>query len=138
MRTLHITLLVVGSWTLMSSAQPRPPRTFDAYVVDVEGGEATLFARKGGAAQTFRILSASPGLADLWQNHYSVLAGAEHNPPESFIANLEEGSPLPGAQGQAPVHMGPAHWIKLAAGADGSFSITNSRTGLTKRYEGRK
>ena len=34
--------------------------------------------------------------------------------------------------------MEPAHWIKLAAGADGSFSITNSRTGLTKRYEGSK
>ena len=127
----------------------------DVYLVshhgsDTSGSEALVHAlrpraaimnngpRKGGATQTFRILSASPGLADLWQNHYSVLAGPEHNRPESFIANLEEGSPLPGAQGQAPVHMGPAHWIKLAASADGSFSITNSRTGLTKRYEASK
>jgi competence protein ComEC len=91
--------------------------------------------RKGGAIQTFQILGASPGLEDLWQNHYSVPAGSQYNRPEAFIANLDEGSPATGAsQGAAPVHMGAAHWIKLSASADGGFTITNSRTGFTKRY----
>ena len=53
--------------------------------------------RKGGAIQTFQILGRLPGSVDLWQNHYSVPGGKEHNRPEAFIANLDEGAPLPGA-----------------------------------------
>jgi beta-lactamase superfamily II metal-dependent hydrolase len=95
--------------------------------------------RKGGAVQTFRILAASPGLEDLWQNHYSVPGGTEHNRPEAFIANLDEGARLPGAAADAaPVHMGPANWIKVSASADGGFTITNSRTGTMKRYPSRR
>ena len=87
--------------------------------------------RKGGAVQTFQILGASPGLVDLWQNHYSIPGGSQHNRPETFIANLDEGA---SATDTPPVHMGPAHWIKLSASADGSFTINNGRTGFTKRY----
>ena len=95
--------------------------------------------RKGGAVQTFQILAASPGLEDLWQNHYSVPGGREHNRPEPFIANLDEGARLPGAAPDAaPVHMGPANWIKVSASEDGGFTITNSRTGATKRYPPRR
>lgn len=91
--------------------------------------------RKGGAIQTFQILNAAPGLEDLWQNHYSVPGGSQHNRHEAFIANLDEGSPAVGApQGAAPVHMGAAYWIKLSASADGGFAISNSRNGFTKRY----
>ena len=95
--------------------------------------------RKGGAVQTFQILGASPGLVDLWQNHYSIPGGSQHNRPEAFIANLDEGAAAPGGpSGAPPVHMGPAHWIKLSASADGSFTITNGRTGFTKRYAPRE
>ena len=129
-----------------------PLGTVDVYLVshhgsDTSGSAALVHAlqprvaimnngpRKGGAIQTFQILNASPGLGDLWQNHYSVPGGSQHNRPEAFIANLDEGSPLAGAApGAAPVHMGPAHWIKMTARADGGFTITNSRTGFTKRY----
>jgi competence protein ComEC len=91
--------------------------------------------RKGGAIQTCQILSASPGLQDLWQNHYSVPAGSEHNRPEAFIANLDDGSSAAGApQGEAPVHTGASYWTKLSASADGSFTISNGRTGFAKRY----
>ena len=91
--------------------------------------------RKGGAVQTFQILAASPGLEDLWQNHYSIPGGSQHNRPDEFIANLDEGARLPDAAADAaPVHMGPANWIKVSASADGGFTITNSRTGATKRY----
>jgi beta-lactamase superfamily II metal-dependent hydrolase len=95
--------------------------------------------RKGGAVQTFQILGASPGLVDLWQNHYSIPGGKQHNRSETFIANLDEGSAAPGAMsGASPVHRGPANWNKLSAGADGGFTITNSRTGFTKRYPPRE
>ena len=30
-----------------------------------------------------------------------------------------------------------AHWIKLSARRDGSFTITNGRTGADKRYDAR-
>ena len=95
--------------------------------------------RKGGAIQTFQILSRLPGPIDLWQNHYSVPGGQQHNRPEMFIANMSEGAPLPGAPaGAAPVHTGAAHWIKLSARADGSFTISNSRTAFTKEYPPRQ
>lgn len=95
--------------------------------------------RKGGAIQTFEILRAASGLVDLWQTHYSVVGAREHNPPDAFVANLEEGVVSPDKPaGSPPVHMGPANWTKLSASADGSFAITNSRTGFTKRYPPRR
>jgi beta-lactamase superfamily II metal-dependent hydrolase len=91
--------------------------------------------RKGGAVQTFEILNALPRAVDLWQNHYSVPAGPQHNRPETFIANLDEGAPVPGARaGAAPVHGGTAHWIKVSARSDGSFTILNSRNAFAKEY----
>ena len=88
--------------------------------------------RKGGAVQTFEILRRSPGLEDIWQNHYSVVAGSQQNAPEAYIANLDEGEAADGAS--TPVHMSASNWIKLSAERDGSFSVTNSRTGHSKRY----
>jgi hypothetical protein len=65
----------------------------------------------------------SPGLEDLWQTDL-VREGGEkgHNAPESFIANLSE-EQSPGLS-----------YIKLSASADGSFTMTNSRNGFSKRY----
>jgi hypothetical protein len=39
-----------------------------------------------------------------------------------------------GAAPPAPVHDGPAHWIKVSAQADGSFAVTNGRNGFRKTY----
>ena len=33
-----------------------------------------------------------------------------------------------------PAHDGPAHWIKVAAQEDGSFTVTNARNGFSKTY----
>jgi competence protein ComEC len=93
-------------------------------------------AGKGGAPQTFQILRDSPGLEDLWQNHYSIAAG-DLNRPETFIANLEPRSmSAKTASGQptAPVHMGPAHWTKISASENRTFTVTNSRNGFSKTY----
>ena len=86
--------------------------------------------RKGGAAQTFEILRAAPEPADIWQNHYAIPAG-DGNAPEEFIANLEEGVEMPDGR---TVHMGAAHWIRISARRDGSFTVTNSRNGFSRDY----
>ena len=121
--------------------------TVDLYLVSHHGSETSGSAalshaiapraaimnngpRKGGAAQTFEILGASTSLKHLWQNHYSIPAGAG-NQPERFIANLQEGVPLEDGR---TVHMGGAHWIRAEARRDGSFTVTNSRTGFSQRY----
>lgn len=91
--------------------------------------------RKGGAPRALRLVRSSPGLVDLWQNHYAIPSEPELNSAEAFIANLDEGAVVPGSPpGAPPVHVGPAHWIKVTASDDGSFAITNSRTGFSKQY----
>ncbi len=88
--------------------------------------------RKGGAVQTFRILEESATLEDLWQNHYSLPAGDRYNAPGPQIANVTEGTLLPDGR---TVHVGDAHWIHVSARRDGSFEVTNSRNGFSRRYE---
>jgi competence protein ComEC len=72
------------------------------------------------------VLHSAPGLEDLWQLHASLVSGREYAVPRMFIANLE-----------APVHNGTAHWLKVSALSDGSFSVTNTRNGFTKSYGAR-
>jgi beta-lactamase superfamily II metal-dependent hydrolase len=81
----------------------------------------TLGHRLGNSGAMETVLS-SPGLEDLWQTDL-VREGGEkgHNAPERFIANVEEGGT-------------EARYIKLSALADGSFTVTNPRTGFSKRY----
>ena len=122
--------------------------TVDLYLVshhgsDTSGSEALAHAlqpraaimnngpRKGGAVRTFQILQAAPSLEHLWQNHYSVPAGDQYNMPERFIANLQVETGTPGSPA---VHMGEAHWIKVSAWRDGSFTVTNSRNGFSRSY----
>jgi competence protein ComEC len=73
---------------------------------------------KGGALATYEALHHVPGLEDVWQLHRSEAAG-EKNFGADHIANLDESS---------------AHWIKLSAADDGSFHVTNHRTGDYKIY----
>ncbi|MCS7314911.1 MAG: MBL fold metallo-hydrolase [Bryobacterales bacterium] len=80
-------------------------------------------AKKGGSPEVLRLLRSLPELEDLWQLHLSLNATREENAPEARIANLETT-----CQG---------HWILLRAGRDGSFSVTNGRTGETVRYSAR-
>src|SRR2546426_7828443 len=104
--------------------------------------------RKGGQPQVMTTLHSSPGLEDVWQMHFSELSGQEYTVPGMFIANvLDQPSaampvapmappqPGPGAPA-APVHNGTAYWIKVSAGEDGSFTVTNGRNGFSKQYTG--
>jgi hypothetical protein len=53
--------------------------------------------------------------------------------PAMPMAPMPPPAPGPGAP-PAPVHNGTAHWIKLSAREDGSFTVTNSRNGFSKTY----
>jgi hypothetical protein len=73
--------------------------------------------RKGGRTAMLRMLREAQGL-ESWQLHVSAEAGAENAPPER-IANLDEGT---------------SYWVKVSARKDGSFSVTNGRTGEMRQY----
>jgi competence protein ComEC len=77
--------------------------------------------RKGADPQTWPILRATPGLEDIWQDHYSANGTKDTNPPDDFIANLE---PVEGYK-----------WIRLTAESNGSFTVTNTRNGFSKTYK---
>jgi competence protein ComEC len=79
--------------------------------------------KKGGMPSAWRIIRDSPGLEDLWQLHYAVDAGADHNVPEPFIANLDDTT---------------AHGIRITAQRDGRFVVTNARNGQSKTYQPRR
>ena len=76
---------------------------------------------KGAVAAALDTLHHWPGLESVWQLHLSGSDGAE-NSDESLIANLIDGD------------RDAAYWIKLSATKDGSFSVTNGRTGFRKDY----
>lgn len=108
-------------------------------------------ARKGGHVEAFRVLETSPGLEDIWQLHWSYWGGVEHNTAGVMIANLDEPAQLAaivaaGPQGDAGLPAGPgghashspAHYIRVAARSDGSFTIANSRNGYSKAYAARR
>lgn len=106
----------------------------DVYLVSHHGGadasDPSLFAAikprvailnnsatKGGAPATFNTLRALSG-TETWQLHTSAVKGSE-NFTDDRIANLGEST---------------AHWIKISAHDDGSFTVTNGRTGAAARY----
>jgi beta-lactamase superfamily II metal-dependent hydrolase len=81
-------------------------------------------ARKGGEAEAWQVAMASPGLVDLWQLHYALAGGKEHNVTDSYTANPDEKC--------------SGKYLKVSAQADGGFTVTNSRNGFTKTYPPRK
>jgi beta-lactamase superfamily II metal-dependent hydrolase len=78
-------------------------------------------ATKGGVPETFAALRAAPGV-DVWQLHRSEKPGAR-NFPDDRIANLDEST---------------AHWLLVSAREDGSFTVTNGRTGSGRDYGARR
>ena len=77
-------------------------------------------ATKGADPQTWPILRATPGLEDIWQDHYSANGTKDTNPPDDFIANLEPADEY--------------KLIKLSAESSGTFTVTNTRNGFSKTY----
>jgi beta-lactamase superfamily II metal-dependent hydrolase len=78
-------------------------------------------AAKGGAVETLAAIRSVPGI-DGWQLHRAPTAGAPNAPVER-IANVDEST---------------SAWLKISARRDGSFTVTNGRTGTSVGYPARK
>jgi competence protein ComEC len=78
-------------------------------------------AHKAGSPEAWQAIHESPGMQDLYMLHTAEGSDAAHNSPESLIAN-PKGDSSDGA------------YFKVLVSADGSFSVTSSRTGQTKQY----
>ena len=76
--------------------------------------------RKGGKPKAWQTLHDTPGLEDIWQLHYAIGGGKDHNSPDAFLANIDEN-----CQGR---------WLRLTADKDGSFTVFNSRNKYEKSY----
>jgi beta-lactamase superfamily II metal-dependent hydrolase len=137
-----VDLLIVSHHGQPSSNSPALVHAVAPRVALVNNG-----TRKGGQPDAMKVLHTSPGLEDLWQLHFSLLSGQDYTPPGLFIANLVDDQPAampiaaltppaPGPGGTPPpVHNGAAYWIKVAARADGSFTVSNARNGFAKTYD---
>jgi competence protein ComEC len=77
-------------------------------------------AHKAGSPEAWQTVHESPDLQDLYMLHTAEDSDAAHNSAEPLIANLKGGS--------------DGAYFKVVAHPDGSFSVTNSRTGETKNY----
>jgi len=77
-------------------------------------------ARKGGSPGTWQVVHDSPGLEDLWQLHFAVAGGKDHNSSDTVIANVDEQ-----CEGK---------WLKVTVRRDGSFTVYNSRNQFEKTY----
>ena len=77
---------------------------------------------KGGGAEAIENVLGSPGLEDFWQLHRAGNNDAAHNAQERLTANL---GGVEGCEG---------NWIRLRLDGDGTYTVTNSRNGFSKRY----
>jgi len=77
-------------------------------------------AHKAGMPEAWQTVHESPGLQDLWMLHTAEGSDVAHNSADALIANLKGGT--------------DGNWIKVVASPDGSFSVTNARTGQTRDY----
>lgn len=112
-----VDLLMVNHHGLGQSNAPALVHGLQPKVAVVNNGE-----RKGISPEVARTLRSSPGIQDIWQLHYSTLAGADLNAPEQNLANLKAQN----CEG---------HWIQISARRDGSFVVTNHRNSVSKTYK---
>jgi beta-lactamase superfamily II metal-dependent hydrolase len=77
--------------------------------------------RKGGKPAAWQRWHDTPGIQDLWQLHYAIDAGKDHNSADTFLANVDEQ-----CEGK---------WLRLTADKDGTFTVYNSRNKYEKSYQ---
>lgn len=81
-------------------------------------------ASKGGGTGTFETLKSSPGIQDIWALHQVTANDAAHNAEAALTANLSGGQDA-------------ANYIKAVVAPNGSYTLTNGRTGMSKTYAAR-
>jgi competence protein ComEC len=111
----HVDVYIVSHHGWEQSSSAPFVDALHARVAIMDNGEM-----KGGSTPVLQTIKAAPGLETLWQLHYSKDGGAVNNTAPEYIANLQGTD--------------PGHGIELVAARDGSFDVTNARTGSTKHY----
>src|ERR1022692_4688114 len=86
----------------------------DLYLVSHHGMDMS------GSPQAWQTIHDAPGTPDVWQLHYAVSGGKEHNSGDPFIANVDE--------------ICEGKWIRVDAQKDGTFKLYNSRNKYEKAY----
>ena len=79
--------------------------------------------RKGGTVEAWQTIHDTQGVQDLWQLHFAVAGGKEHNSADNVIANLDETNVCTG------------NWIRVEAMKDGGFKLYNSRNKFEQGYK---
>jgi competence protein ComEC len=114
---------LIGTFTVFHTTRHGDPHSGAPQMVHAIRARVALMnngERKGGSPEYWQTVHEAPGLEDFWQLHRSAAGGVEHNSPEQFLANLNE--------------IDHGHNIKMSVRGDGSFTMTNERTGFTKEY----
>jgi beta-lactamase superfamily II metal-dependent hydrolase len=114
---------LIGTFTVFHTTRHGDPHSGAPQLVHAIHARVALMnngERKGGSPEYWQTVHEAPGLEDFWQIHRSAAGGAEHNSPEQFLANINETD--------------HGHDIKMSVRSDGSFTMTNERTGFTKEY----
>ena len=106
---------VVSHHGTNSSNSPQLVRALAPRAAIMENG-----AKKGGSAEVWQTLHDAPGLQDVWQLHFAVAGGKDHNTADTFIANIDE--------------VCEGKWLHMTAMKDGTFTIENSRNKHQKTY----
>jgi competence protein ComEC len=115
----HADILIVSHHGLYQSSSPALVDAISPVAALMDNGET-----KGGSTPTLETLKNDPGLEALWELHYSLEGGAQHNTAQQFIANLKGTD--------------PGNYFKVTADSSGSFTVMNSRTPDAKTYEARQ
>jgi beta-lactamase superfamily II metal-dependent hydrolase len=111
----HVDVYIVSHHGWEQSSSPALVDAIHARVAIMDNG-----ARKGGSTPILKTILAAPGLEALWQLHFSEEGGTANNTAAELIAN--------------PQGPDSAFGLELTGSEDGSFDVTNDRTGLTKHY----
>lgn len=115
----HVDILIVSHHGLYQSSSPALVDAISPVVALMDNGET-----KGGSTPTLETLQNDPGLEALWELHYSLESGTQHNIAQEFIANLKGTD--------------PGNYFKVTANNSGSFTVMNSRTHEVKPYQARQ
>lgn len=79
-------------------------------------------AHKGASPDAWQIVEDVVGSGRLWQLHYAVDGGPQHNVPEKYIANPDENND-------------GGHYVEVEAQRNGSFDVINSRNNYSVRFD---
>ena len=96
------------------AADPAMYRTIKPLVAITNNAET-----KGAQKATMALLKQMESSIDTWQLHRTLAAGSADVAPNDRVANLDNST---------------SAWIKISANADGTFTVTNGRSGYVKSY----